>query len=150
MLDTASVIGQHAEVGLLLGVSGRPAEALDECVRWGLLVDGGDRVGFRHELARLAIDAGLPSGTRVRLHRAVYEHLLAGGATDDRRLAHHADNGGYPAAVVRHAPRAAEHAARLGSHREAAEHFRTALPTPTCCPTPTAPACSAGCPTSAT
>jgi len=124
VLAAASVIGLDAEIGLLLAVSGRPADAIDECVQRGLLVDGGDHVGFRHELARLAIDDGLSTGTRVRLHRAVYEHLTT---TDHRRLAHHADQGGLAEAVVRHAPPAAEHAACLGSHRAAAEHYRTAL-----------------------
>ncbi len=127
VLAAASVIGVRADLGLLLAVSGLPAEAVDECVRRGLLVDGGDHVGFRHELARLAIDEGLPSSTRVRLHRAVYDHLLATDPTDHRRLAHHADHGAHPAAVVRHAPLAAEHAACLGSHRAAADHYRTAL-----------------------
>ncbi|HEV7652331.1 MAG TPA: AAA family ATPase [Actinophytocola sp.] len=126
VLAAASVIGLRAEVDLLLAVCGRPAEAIDECVQRGLLVDGGDHVEFRHELARLAIDHGLSSGTRVRLHRAVYRHLLV-TSTDQRRLAHHADHGGHAAAVVRHAPLAAEHAARFGSHRAAAEHYRTAL-----------------------
>jgi DNA-binding CsgD family transcriptional regulator/tetratricopeptide (TPR) repeat protein len=125
VLEAASVIGLRAGVDLLLAVSGRSPEALDECVRRGLLEDDGDRVGFRHELARLAIDEGLTSGTRIRMHRTVYEHLLSTG--DDRRLAHHAERGGHPAAVVRHAPRAGEQAARLGAHRAAAEHYRAAL-----------------------
>jgi DNA-binding CsgD family transcriptional regulator/tetratricopeptide (TPR) repeat protein len=125
VLAAASVVRPKAEADLVVGVSGRPAEALDECVRRGLLVDLGDQVGFRHELARQAVYEGLLSGTRVRLHRAVYGRLLA--TTDDRRLAHHADRGGLAKAVVRHAPRAAEQAASLGCHRAAATHYRTAL-----------------------
>jgi DNA-binding CsgD family transcriptional regulator/tetratricopeptide (TPR) repeat protein len=126
VLAAASVIGLRAEVGLLLAVCGRSAEAIDECVQRGLLVDDGGHVSFRHELARLAIDDGLSAGTRVRLHRAVYDHLQT-TSDDHRRLAHHADQGGYDEAVVRHAPLAAESAACLGSHRAAAEHYRTAL-----------------------
>ena len=53
--------------------------------------------------------------------------LLDAGSQDHRRLTVHAVAGGDAAAVVLHAPRAAEHAACLGSHREAAEHLRIAL-----------------------
>ena len=43
------------------------------------------------------------------------------------RLVHHADNAADSAAVLRFAPVAAERAAALGAHREAAGHLRTAL-----------------------
>jgi DNA-binding CsgD family transcriptional regulator/tetratricopeptide (TPR) repeat protein len=127
VLAAASIIGLYTDVRLLLAVCGQPPEALDECVERGLLEDAGDRVGFRHELARLAIDEGLPSATRARLHKAVLDRLLAAGARDDRRLAHHAESAGAADALVRFAPRAAERSARLGAHREAAEHYRMVL-----------------------
>ena len=46
---------------------------------------------------------------------------------DDRRLAHHAAMHGDRPAVGRHAVPAAQRAARLGAHKEAAEHYRLAL-----------------------
>ncbi|NIQ52698.1 MAG: hypothetical protein GWN71_04385, partial [Gammaproteobacteria bacterium] len=39
------------------------------------------------------------------------------------RLVHHASGAGDDAAVLRLAPAAAEEAARLGAHREAAAHY---------------------------
>jgi DNA-binding CsgD family transcriptional regulator/tetratricopeptide (TPR) repeat protein len=46
---------------------------------------------------------------------------------DPARLAYHADQAGDAEAVVEYAPVAAERAARLGAHREAARHYAQAL-----------------------
>jgi DNA-binding CsgD family transcriptional regulator/tetratricopeptide (TPR) repeat protein len=127
VLAAASVIGMRCDVPLLIAVSGQSPDALDECVEHGVLLDAGDQVAFRHELARQAIDESLPSARRLRLHQAVLDNLRGSGATDDQQLAHHAERSGDAAAVVLHAPRAAERAARLGSHREAAAHYLAAL-----------------------
>lgn len=127
VLSAASVIGLHAEIPLLLSISGETVAALDECIELGVLLDAGDHVSFRHELAREVIDEDMPSAGRLRVHRAVLDYLLAQGASDHRRLAYHAQRCGDAAVVAQHAPRAAEEAARLGSHREAATHYRAAV-----------------------
>ncbi len=127
VLEAASVVGFTAEIEVVLDVSGQAAAALDECVDGGVLLDRGPSVAFRHEFARQAILDSLLPAARVDLHRQVLDRLVAGGSQDDRRLALHAVASGNAAAVVMHAPRAAELAAGLGSHREAAEHLRTAL-----------------------
>ena len=49
------------------------------------------------------------------------------GSVDEARVAHHAFEAGDVDAVLRHAPLAAEHAARVGAHRQAAEHLDHAL-----------------------
>ncbi len=66
-----------------------------------------------------------PSDERRRAApRALYARRCALGG-DDRRLAHHAIGCGDGAAVLRAcSPGPAARAARLGAHREAAEHFR--------------------------
>ena len=127
VLGAASVIGLHAEIPLLLSTSGETVAALDECIELGVLLDAGDHVSFRHELAREVIDEDMPSAGRLRVHRAVLDYLVAHGASDHRRLAYHAQRCGDAAVVAQHAPRAAEEAARLGSHREAATHYRAAV-----------------------
>jgi DNA-binding CsgD family transcriptional regulator len=101
-------------------------EPLDECVLSGMARIDGRTVAFRHELARLALEAEVPPRRRAALHRDVLERLDARGA-DPARLAHHAEAAGDAAAVLRHAPVAGEHAARLGAHREAAAQFARAL-----------------------
>ncbi len=122
-----SVLGRRAEQALLAAVSGQPGELVDECLVRGMLVtvDGG--VGFRHDLARLAVERSLAGAERSPAARAALAELTASGSADHRRLAHHAAGGGDRAAVARHAPLAAARAARLGAHREAAEHLRQAL-----------------------
>jgi DNA-binding CsgD family transcriptional regulator/tetratricopeptide (TPR) repeat protein len=123
----ASVLGRRAEADLLAAVSGQPLAAVDECVARGVLVVDGDGVGFRHELARLAVEQSLPHAERRVAHARALTQLLGRGLPDDRRLAHHAAGAGDRAAVVRHAPLAAARAARLGAHREAAGQFQLAL-----------------------
>ncbi len=127
VLAAASVIGLTSQITLLNVVSGQSPGAIDECVEQGVLLDAGDSVMFRHELARQAIEASLPSATRVRLHGLILDALRSSGLRDDRRLAHHAEGGGDARAAITYAPRAASLAARLGSHREAADHYRMAL-----------------------
>ena len=51
----------------------------------------------------------------------------ADGTIDLARLAHHADGAGDAAAVLRLAPSAAEHAAAVGAHRQAAAQYARAL-----------------------
>ena len=123
----ASVLGRAAEAGFLAAVSEQPLTAVDECLDRGVLVADGDAVGFRHDLARLAVEWSLPPARRSGAHARAYAQLTARGSHDHRRLAHHAAGSGDRAAVVRHAPLAAARAARLGAHREAAEQFQLAL-----------------------
>jgi DNA-binding CsgD family transcriptional regulator len=127
VLEAATVLGQRADVDLLTDVSGEPGTALDECVRAGTLVGGADGWGFRHELARWAVEGGLAPAAAAVLHGRALAALRARGSRDDRRLAHHAAGSGDAAAVLAHAPAAATRAARLGAHREAVEHLRLAL-----------------------
>ncbi len=60
VVAAAAVLGLRAEAGLLVKVSGQPLTAVDECLHRGVLVADGDAVGFRHELARLAVERSLP------------------------------------------------------------------------------------------
>jgi DNA-binding CsgD family transcriptional regulator/tetratricopeptide (TPR) repeat protein len=121
------VLGRRAEVGFLAAVSGQPLTAIDECLDRGVLVSDGGAVGFRHDLARLAVEGSLSAAQRAGVHARALAHLTARGSQDHRWLAYHAAGCGDSAAVLRHAPLAAARAARLGAHREAAEQFRLAL-----------------------
>jgi predicted ATPase len=108
----------------------RPAPAaVEACVSVGLLVVGEDAVGFRHELLRLAVASSLSAVARRALNRQVLLALTdaPGGRVDVARLVHHAREAGDREAVLRLAPEAARQAAAVGAHREATEHYRTAL-----------------------
>jgi DNA-binding CsgD family transcriptional regulator/Tfp pilus assembly protein PilF len=123
----ASVLGLRTDVGLLAVVAGQPLAAVDECLRSGVLVAADGLVGFRHELARLAVEDSLPQVQLAAAHARALVQLAARGSADHRRLAHHAAGSGNRAVVLDHAPLAAARAARLGAHREAADQLRLAL-----------------------
>jgi len=128
-LDALACLGTRAEPWLVEAVSARPATDLDECVNRGLLVADGGAVAFRHELVRVAVEAAVAPGRAAELHRAALSLLgsCPPGGVEPARLAHHAQRAGDRAAVLSYTRIAAERAAALGAHREAADHIRRAL-----------------------
>lgn len=100
---------------------------VDACVGHGLLVEEGRGLAFRHELARQAFEEAVPPGRAAELHRSILDTLTELGEADLARLAHHASGANDPGRVLQYAPAAAERAAKLGAHREAAAHYRLAL-----------------------
>ncbi|HKQ16938.1 MAG TPA: AAA family ATPase, partial [Solirubrobacterales bacterium] len=128
VVEAASIAPPSLDAPLLLAVCGEAADSVDECLASGVVraVDGA--VGFRHELARTAVEESLSPARRLALHRAV----LLGLADESRgldlaRLAFHAEAADDEPAVLRFAPAAAEQAARAGSYREAAAQYDRAL-----------------------
>ena len=93
----------------------------------------GDTLGFRHELARLAVESTLPQERARAMHGRVLQALEAHGA-DLTQLVHHAALAEKATAVLKYAPLAAKEAARLGAHREAAAHLSAALRHREVCP----------------
>jgi DNA-binding CsgD family transcriptional regulator/tetratricopeptide (TPR) repeat protein len=127
ILDAVSIFPPRAELALLEEcVPGYP-DGLGECMAAGMLHPEGTAVAFRHEIARFVLDAELPPHERMALHRAALHALARTLPPDPARLAYHAEGAGDREAVLRWAPVAAERAAALGSHREAAKHYARAL-----------------------
>jgi tetratricopeptide (TPR) repeat protein len=83
VLRLASVLGSVFSVADLALVVGRPASdlmaPLDEARAAHLLVDVGDRLGFRHDLVRDAVYADLPPSVRNELHAHAGRVLGAAG-----------------------------------------------------------------------
>ena len=129
VLDAVAVGPQPTELWLLEELTEVPLRALDECLSSGMLKAEGNRVAFRHELARLAIEGSLAPDVRLDFHRRALVALAdpPSGAPDYARLAHHADAAGDGEAVLRFAPAAADHASSVGAHREAQEQYARAL-----------------------
>jgi DNA-binding CsgD family transcriptional regulator/tetratricopeptide (TPR) repeat protein len=121
-LEAAAIFPGGAQIGL---IDADPA-AVDGCVAAGMLVTAGRVVGFRHELARLAMDSAIPPGRKTALHTRALASLGAAGA-DPARLAYHAEEAGDGAAVLRHAPEAARRASAVGANRQAADQYARAL-----------------------
>ena len=125
LLEAVAVVPQRAELWLLERLAAQELAELEMCLAVGMLRAEGNAVGFRHEIARVTIEDGLPPDRRVALHRAALAALV--GRADPARLAHHAEAAGDGAAVLEHAMAAGDRASRLGAHREAAAHFTSAL-----------------------
>ena len=128
-LEAAAVIGARVEPWLLAAITGPAAEPVDECLAVGMLVVRGGRFAFRHELARDAVLAGLAPHRSTLLHARVLAALRAADdqAADMARLAHHAEAAGDCESAILYAVAAAERAASLGAHREAAAQYARAL-----------------------
>jgi DNA-binding CsgD family transcriptional regulator/tetratricopeptide (TPR) repeat protein len=129
LAEAIAVIPGEAEIRLLETIAAAEIDELGDCLASGMVVAGRDGVGFRHELARLAVAEATPADRSLALHRAVLAALSdpTRGEPDPSRLSHHAAAAGDLAALRRWAPRAGAQAAASGSHREAVAHYRDAL-----------------------
>jgi DNA-binding CsgD family transcriptional regulator len=129
LLDAVAIVPGQVGVSLLEALAGEVLDRLEECIALGILRAERDRVAFRHEIARVAIEDALPPDRAVALHRAALCALSAAGpaTTDLALVAHHAEGAGDIEAVLRYAPMAAERAASVGAHREAAAQLARAL-----------------------
>ncbi len=129
LLDAVAVVPPRCELWLLEALAGEAVAALDDCLGSGMLRFDERAVSFRHELARLAVEDSINPHQRAELHRSALSALRAspGNHLDLARLAHHADGAGDAAAVLELAPAAAEDAAALGAHRQAAAQYARAL-----------------------
>ena len=93
-----------------------------------MIEDRPDGLGFRHELARRAIEGSLPV-TRVRLlNQAVVAALRTQDRPERARLMHHAVAAGDVDTVLAVGPQAAREAARAGAHRQALAHLEAVVP----------------------
>ena len=129
LLEVVAVVPGSIEIRLLEELAGDDVEHLAECLASGMLVPAGAAVGFRHELARLAIERSLTLDRRIALNEAALRSLAARPPElwDLSTLAHHADAAGAADDVMRFAPEAARRASAVGAHREAAEQYARAL-----------------------
>lgn len=129
LVGAVAIAPPHVPLWLLEALTEGDIDGFDEALGSGMLTHGAHGVGFRHELARLAVEHSLSPTRRLALHRNALAALAdpPTGPPDLERLAHHAEGAGDGAAVLRYAPAAAERAASLGAHREAAAQYGRAL-----------------------
>jgi len=127
IVETAAVIGTRVDPALLSLVLEESSSSADECLGTGMMVPDGNELRFRHELVRLAVDAGIPPQRKSQLHARMLAALEQRGDADPALLAHHAEGAANEKAVLRHAPEAARRSSELGAHREAAAQYSRAL-----------------------
>jgi DNA-binding CsgD family transcriptional regulator/tetratricopeptide (TPR) repeat protein len=129
LLEAAAVIGSPVDAALLDTVAAPVHPDLDACLATGMLLVDGQRLMFRHELARETIVSTIPPHRRAALHRQILRALEAAPSHlhDAAHLAHHAEEAGETTAVLHHATEAAGTAAHLRAHREAARQYDRAI-----------------------
>jgi DNA-binding CsgD family transcriptional regulator len=127
--EAVAVFGDPAPPELLAGLGADLPLALDDVLAVGLLEAVGVGVGYRHELARLAVLESVPEDERTRLHARILR-LLRGRpeyANEHALLAHHAAGAGDVPAILEHTRAAAGQAAAVGAYREAADQLDRAV-----------------------
>ncbi len=127
VLDAAAVIGSRIPPQLLVSVTGAAPAMVDELVACGVLTGDAAQLRFRHEIARMAVQAAIPAHRSVMAHRGILDALRAAGCEDYARMAFHAEGAGDDALVLEYAPPAGRRASALAAHREAAAQFQRAL-----------------------
>ncbi|MGH8914139.1 MAG: ATP-binding protein, partial [Acidimicrobiia bacterium] len=130
VVEAVSVAPRDLEVELALTLTGAQVDDLDEATNSGVLVGVGERLGFRHELARAAVEDSIPTARRLDLHRRMIGLLVEEQEPDLARVAHHAARAQAGELVVEYAPQAAQQAALRGAHREAVSFLEEALSNP--------------------
>jgi tetratricopeptide (TPR) repeat protein len=127
-LEVVSMVPGKAEPWLVERLFGRDSAAVEECLAAGMLTSDPQGVGFRHELARHAVEESVAPGRRRALHARVLAALeAAGSSVAPARLVHHAEGAGDLESLLRYIPPAAAQASALGAHREAAAHYEAGL-----------------------
>jgi DNA-binding CsgD family transcriptional regulator/tetratricopeptide (TPR) repeat protein len=129
VLDVAAVIGSPIDLNVLREVAGPVLDETDACIASGLLRETNDGLAFRHELVREAVLTAIASPRRRLLHARVLAALRDAPESerDLARLAHHAEAAGDREATLELATAAAEQAAAMHAHYEAAAQFARAL-----------------------
>src|SRR5690606_4647566 len=92
-----------------------------------ILEADGEFLAFRHEIARLAVEASLSPATRRKLHLTCLALLESEGTVHAARRLHHAKQVGDVETLRRLAPVAAQEAVKMGAMREAAKYFELAI-----------------------
>ncbi len=129
LLDAVAVEPHQAELWLLEAVAPSSFGSLGECLDAGMLARNNGSVGFRHQLARVAIEQSIAPDETLHLHRLTLNALETStrGPLDPARLAHHAALADASAALLRYGREAGRRASAVGAHREAAAQFERAL-----------------------
>ncbi|HEX6151339.1 AAA family ATPase [Nocardioides sp.] len=127
VLSAAAVMGRSFDVDTVREVSGRTDEetvvALEELVRRGLLREREDDYDFAHDLVRgVVLDE-----TSLARRRLLHARAAAVAGTPPAVAARHLQLAGQDLAAAHASRAAADEAAAVFAHAEAADHLRAAL-----------------------
>lgn len=102
-------------------------EVLSEPERHGVVQVRDGTVGFRHELARRAVEQSMTRVERLAAHRAVLAALARRPDTDPAVVVHHAVEAGDVDTLLTAGPVAARAAARSAAHNQAVAQYAAVL-----------------------
>jgi predicted ATPase/DNA-binding CsgD family transcriptional regulator len=125
----ASIVPARFERWLMDELLSPTIADLESCLDCGLLLADEGSLFFRHDLARVAVEASLSLPMAQAMNANVLAALARCGyeGITPARIVHHAARANDAHAVLKHAPDAARLAIGRCAHREAAAHYRTAL-----------------------
>jgi DNA-binding CsgD family transcriptional regulator/tetratricopeptide (TPR) repeat protein len=105
------------------------ADAIHDCIEFGVLLVKDGLIFFKHELYRRTIESSLSPFLRLALNKKILELFLYSfeQSGDLERIVHHAKNANENDLVVKYAPLAAERAALLGAHTQAVKLYMSAI-----------------------
>lgn len=127
VVESVSIAPRSLEIDRAAALAKTSVESADEAVGAGVLRSDGVSLGFRHEIARAAVEAAIPPARRLQMHRSMIALLEEEGIRDAARMAHHAREAQEPHLIALYAPEAGDRALANGARREAVEFYRTAL-----------------------
>ncbi|MGQ8364352.1 AAA family ATPase [Glaciecola sp. 1036] len=104
-------------------------DLLSQCIRYRILmVDNSQVIRFCHELARLAVLDNMPITAQKQFHEKILSVLEASEqAQNIAWMVQHAEGALNAEKVIQYATLAANKAAVMGAHKEAASYFKRAL-----------------------
>jgi DNA-binding CsgD family transcriptional regulator/tetratricopeptide (TPR) repeat protein len=121
-VEQLSVIPTHVPHRMVDALVGG-LEPLSDAEQRGILRVDRERVSFRHEIARRALEQSLPATRRLGYHRDVLAALRADPSADPAQVLHHATAAGDIDAIVEVGPGVADEASCAGAHRQALRHL---------------------------
>ena len=125
-VEQLAVVPGRCELWLARAVLADIAD-LAEAEQAGVLTVHATAVGFRHELARRAVEGTLPVLARMALNEKVLAALRSREDPDLDRIVHHAVQAGADDAVVEYAPEAARRACAAGAQNQGADLYGLVL-----------------------
>lgn len=126
-VEAVAVVPRALERRYARPLAGVTEAQLEAAVAAGVLVSDGRSYGFRHEMAREAVEMMIPATRAADLHSRMFALLSEDSPPDLARLAHHAVRAGSEEDILRILPAAAKNAAVRRSHREAAAFYEAAM-----------------------
>jgi DNA-binding CsgD family transcriptional regulator len=127
VVETVSIAPRFLEMDRTTRLAGTGTEEVDAALAAGVVLVEADRLRFRHELARAAVEESILPARRLELHRSMLHALEQDETPDLARLAHHAIQSLSGREIAAYAPAAGREASQRASYRQAVEFFLAAL-----------------------